>query len=101
MGRWSQRRRSGGGPPTALIEMTQVNVFLFNDLDVDYSGQVDANDLDPGAFQSAPSDEFGQTAVNQTSTQVRIHFAAPINADDTLTYTGVTPGILTPQVIGF
>jgi hypothetical protein len=100
MGRYAQRRRSGGGPPGAppLIEMILATVDG-TEVAVDYSGPVTAGDFELTDFLFADG-AVNPTVIAQSDTeQLSLTTAAPISADTDLTYSGDAPGILTPQTI--
>lgn len=103
MGRWSQRRRTGGGPPTgtALIEMTSAVIGPADEVVVTYSANVTAGDFPGGEFASAPSGEFELSIAQESPSSLRLSMSGTVAGDVDLTYSGAVPGILTPQTINY
>jgi hypothetical protein len=100
MGRWAQRKRTGGGAPVLnyIIEATN---FGGETAGAEYAYKVDANALSPAAFTSNPSGEIANTILQFDPRRIIIEFDIPQDADTTLVYSGTTPGIVTPQTIAY
>lgn len=98
MGRWAQRKRTGGGAPVLnyMVDAVKGTDFLST---AEYQNAVDATQLDDVTFVSTPSATPG-LAVDQNGThEIVITWDANTAGDTGITYTGVTPGIVTPQTI--
>lgn len=101
MGRWAQRRRSGGGSSLAppLIQMIEA----LNDgitLSIEYSGAVTAGDFDTAAFHVQPSDDQPDEIEQNGANGLNLNFSGDISGQTLLEYSGVTAGVLSPQAIG-
>ena len=98
MGRYSQRKRSGGGPPV-LNHMTEAVDFDPAGITVTYSQPIDFSQLSPGAFASFPSSTSCIAITPLAAREAEYVFGFDIDTDTTLVYVGTTPGVLTPQTI--
>jgi len=99
MGRWAQRRRSGGSPSPPLPAMIAAIIADDVILQVTYDGPVDASLLVPSAFQSEPSLETGVSVDALTSNIVQVTMTGIIAADVDLTYDGPRGYVQTPQTV--
>jgi len=98
MGRWAQRSRGGGGI-TPLNAILKAFIFDADVEDLTYQHNVDASTLVPAAFVSNPSTRNPTTIAQVTPRKVRLQYPDAIDADTTVTYSGATGGIRTPQTI--
>lgn len=99
MGRWAQRRRAGGGPPTLNYITEAAAGGAANQMFVRYAQNVDETQLIPSAFEATPSTNTGDTIDQLLPNRIRISFTGDVDTDTTLIYGGSTPGILTPQTV--
>lgn len=100
MGRWSQRRKRGGGVPLVNFMTAIQFVDNFNTL-ATYQYPIAANSLSPAAFLSDPSGA-GTSLITQVDQRtVNIVWDDTTAGDTTVTYSGTTPQVQSPQVILF
>lgn len=103
MGRWSQRRRAGGGPPgiSGLIEITLATQTAANELTLDYSGDVTAGDFNTADFTTF-ANNLSPDVINQTaSNQLQLQFPVDVTGEGAIIYAGTTLNVLTPQTVPF
>lgn len=100
MGRWAQRRRGGGGIRD-INKMIAAEVTAPDTELVTYAYAVSASALDATTFHSQPSNEEGIDVFQNGANGIRIVYGNDVSLDTFLSYTGSTPGILTPQQIAF
>jgi len=100
MGRWAQRRRTGGGPPAgaALITITEAEVTDTTEILVSFSANVNAGDFDPTDFTTQPSNATGTVFGAAGANYINTYFDHDITADTTITYNGTAPGVQSPDV---
>lgn len=98
MGRWAQRTRGGGGvtPLNLIVYVKQTGDFTQA---ITYQRPISRAALNPTAFQSQPTGELSTGLVQDSPRQVTATFDVETIGDVTLTYTGTTPGVLTPQTV--
>lgn len=104
MGRWSQARRTGGGPPTAAQPLNFIDAAGITDANtatLNYAEPVTAGDLTAGAFESTPSNEIANAVSQNGPTAVDLNFPGDISLDIELTYSGADPGFTTPQTVPY
>jgi len=101
MGRWAQRRRSGGSPSTPNNEILTAAITQSNVATLTYARVMDAGDLTASDFESNDSEETGTGFVQVSSNVVDLAFTGSIGADSSVTYTGTTPGFRTPQTVNY
>lgn len=82
-----------------MIHMTNATVTGRATQDVTYNWPVAAASLTADAFTSNPSGEPASEALNEFANVITLFFGGDVSADTSLTYTGSTPGLLTPQTI--
>lgn len=98
MGRWAQRRLSGGGTPT-LNHMTQATIDGTDFLRIDYASDIAPGDVNAAAYNTAPGG-LTPTGIGQdTPLQLTLDFGENVTGQTTITYAGTTIGIRTPQTI--
>lgn len=96
MGRWAQRHRSGGGYSLNFIVVALIDGD--DSIEVDYLKAVTAANFDPADFDYGESGS--PVSVTQLDTlKLRLTFSENIDSAQTLTFTGVSPNILSPQTI--
>jgi len=100
MGRWAQRRRTGGGP-TQTIVMVDAQITATTDARVRFSAAIDASQLVPGQFDSSPSVEVGDTISQISDREIEITFVSIIGGDTVLGYNGTNYPGLAPQTINY
>ena len=104
MGRWSHRKRMGGGPPTAAVGLTSMTVATIGPADratVTYSAAITAGDFTPSDFASLPSTETGAMITQADVNKLLIEMTGSIGGDTDLQYIDSAPGILSPQTIAY
>lgn len=102
MGRWSQRRRAGGGGagflPIACNPILGVNVIDAFDVQVTFAQPVDIADWDPTNFHDTTTGANGDGAMSQISPNVILmELDDSVNPGDSWTYDGAAPGVCSPQ----
>ena len=100
MGRWSQRKRRGGGV-NELNYITHIQDVGGDSATFDYRFAINGPLLNAASFESNPSAAVGISIIQNTPTQIVITFNDPIAGDTSVTYSGSTPGIRTPQTIAY
>lgn len=100
MGRWAQRRRTGGGPSilnyiTDAVQQTATTIILT------YAYPIDATELIPVDFESSPSGAIGDTITQLTNDTIQLDLDASSAGDDEIQYSGSTPGVRTPQQVQY
>lgn len=98
MGRWSQSRRSGGGVVT-LNEMVEGLIDDSTTLTVVYLLPVTAAQFSPSDFNSSPGSATCTQVNQQSVNELQLVWSGSILSDTSLTYSGDTPGVRTPQTI--
>lgn len=80
-----------------MISTTEPDIFT---IDVTYNGTVNGADFSSGDFLTTPS-SLNPNNVNQlTASKLELDFGInDISGETDLTYTGVAPGVETPQTI--
>jgi len=104
MGRWSHRKRMGGGPPTTAVGVTRMIQAIIDDVDISlvaYSTPVVNTAFTPSDFASLPSAETGSTVDQSAGTELRITWSGIITGDTSVQYSGTDPPALTPQTIAY
>lgn len=97
MGRWSQRRRCGGG--FSINMMVSAAIVADEEVEITFLGPVDATQFAGTDFESQPT-FFESISVGQQSARVIVvTFQDNISAETAIRYTGLVPGILTNQTI--
>ena len=100
MGQWAHRRRRGGRGADSAAPLIQITLAEHGDTDtinLEYSAPVTAGDFLATDFTTGPS-AFIADNVNQTAPDVlELVFSELVDAESDITYSGATPGILTPQ----
>lgn len=99
MGRWSQRRRAGGGPPSFTAENRIIEAVLtsIDVLDLTYAATVDASVFNLANFTTLPGGTNPATFTTLDATHFQLNFGVDISSDTTLEYDGVIPGFESPQ----
>lgn len=101
MGRWSQRRRRGGGGEGVLLtQIIEARVFDSEVLQVDFTfnADVDPGDFTGTDFLDVTSGAVGDGIGGPSSNVLRVQFTGgTTTAGDAWQYIGDTPGVLTPQ----
>lgn len=98
MGRWAQRRRGGGGP-NPLNQIISASIQGPVLIEAVYAAPVDGAGFDVAVFESDPSAEQSSSYSIGPSTTLQIFFDFSVIGDTSLTYSGTTPGILSPQTV--
>lgn len=99
MGRWAQRRRTGGG--MSLNFMTDAVQFDVDKATATYLAPINAAFFTGTEFFTAPSNQTSTSVVQQTANKLTVDFPLEISDDDTLTYTGTVASVLNPQTIAY
>lgn len=100
MGRWAQRRRTGGGAASQedLIYMVTATVTSSLVITVSYNKAVSSGDLDPTKFVT--NEVLVPDSVEQVdATTVEVVFLDNISATSFLTWSGIVTNVVTPQTI--
>jgi hypothetical protein len=98
MGRWAQRQRGGGGI-TPLNRMIEARISGLAEITVTYLAAINAAALDVDSFITLPG-TFDCTGIAAfTTRQIKLTFTDAVTAQTSLSYSGSTPGIQTPQTI--
>lgn len=101
MGRWAQRRISGGGPPATptIVQMISAAFDGLTLVVVTYDGPVTASDFEATDFETHIGG-LQPEAVNQMSaTELQLDFGVVVTTEAELEYSGDVPNVLTPQTI--
>jgi hypothetical protein len=100
MGRWAQRARGGGGPPTAAV-LHIIGAFSngIDNVDVQYNGNVDALTFNAADFNVGPSGQTSDGILAQSGDTLTLDFATSIAGQATMNYNGSTTGVQTPDSI--
>jgi hypothetical protein len=98
MGRWSQRRRAGGGPQEIPI-LHMIDAVLDGDTNAEvlYNGSIEATTIDRTSFSSFPSGFVPDAVVNLTSDRLGLSFGDFITGDTEIRYSDGTPNLLNPD----
>lgn len=97
MGQWATRTRRGGG--ISINFMCSATHGTSLQLFVEYHNNISAASLTPSNFTSNPSGEQPGGITQISSRQIRLNMSDDVSADTSLTYSGATPGVLSPQTI--
>ena len=100
MGRWAQRRRSGGGngqPAGAVLSIVGFTAHSSGSYKITYNGPINVAILNPVDFVSNPSGEVGATIVQLTATELEWANDATNNTDTEIVYSGSAPFVQSPQ----
>lgn len=98
MGRWAQRRRAGGGPSTAPTQIILAQLSGTDFVELTYNRTVNVADFSELNFTTntaVTAVGVGQTATNK----LIVDFGEDISGAGSLTYTGTTPAVISPQTI--
>lgn len=101
MGRYAQKRRGGGGPPTpsALNHMILATITSDPHIEITYSAEVDAGDFTFTDFLTVPNAiepiSFGQAS----ATSIDVEWSDSVLLETAVAYTGGIANIETPQTI--
>lgn len=98
MGRWAQRTRGGGGI-NALNHITSARYGAIEIRRLTYREAVDATQLDATKFASGPSGITGIGITQIDPHTIDVEMSSDIGTDTSVTYTGTTPGVQTPQTV--
>jgi len=94
MGRWSQRRRTGGG--VSLNFITSFAHFGTDFIDLGYLTTVSAAAFNPNSFTVFGTDSPLSVAQNGTD-GLRLDFGFDVTAATDINYQGTVPSVLSPQ----
>lgn len=100
MGRWAQRKRSGGSAPNAVADDTFIVGFHLagsGSYEVVYNQEVTAGDFTATDFETHPSDETGLSVGQIAPNSLELTNDAMNNTDTSVTYSGPTPPANSPQ----
>lgn len=104
MGRWAQRRRTGGGP--AALTPSTLGQLVLAERDADtvsvhavWSAPVTDTDFVGSDFETLPGNITIATITQDGANGLLLEFVAPVTLEATLSYTGSAPGIITPDSI--
>ena len=100
MGQWATRHRRGGAAPL-LNYMRDATLLGGDQISIEYAYNVDASRFQAAAFDSTPSGGEGIAVINVNPRLVQMTMDIDVTGDTDLTYTGVTPGVRTPQAIQY
>lgn len=100
MGRWSQSRRTGGGPGSQNFIVT-AHIQDTLTARITYSREVAATSFNPPDFSSAASGEVGEEIAQVSPTVIDVTFEGPIAADENLTFDGAAGDVRSPQTIAY
>lgn len=81
--------------------MIQARIVDATEVTVDYSAAIDALAFTASAFQTLPSNQVAVLRFQVAPRILGLVFPGDADTDTTLTYTGTTPGIRTPQTINY
>lgn len=104
MGRWSQRRRSGGGTgrtTQVLVELVSASKSGGAVAVGQWSAPIDVGDFSPGDFVSDPSQENGSSLAQSGANGIEVTFSGDVSADTEFQYTGDTPNVKTPDASAY
>lgn len=101
MGRWSQRRRAGGGPPliTSGISITLGQIDGTMTVILTYDGNITAGDFNEASFTTHPSNTSANAISQESVNALNLEFTEDISTDTTISYNGSVVGVTTPQTI--
>lgn len=100
MGRYAQRRISGGGTRAEdLNYMTAASKTGAAQGEFFYANDITKTGFDPGDFISRPSGNTSTTYVNDPTTGIIVNFSGSLTGDDHVDYVGNKGGVLSPQTI--
>jgi hypothetical protein len=68
---------------------------------IEYAQNVVAASLEADKFNSNPSGAAGLTIIQNTPREIIMIWDGIVTGDTSITYTGVTPGFVTPQTIAY
>lgn len=100
MGRWSQRRLAGGGPPI-LNYMTFATQIENDVINVRFAFPVDATTFDPSDFVSNPSGALATTYAQLQPNLLEITLNSSSAGDDEVQYVGNKSGFQPNQQIQY
>lgn len=105
MGRWAQRKRSGGGnlaPITPTLgKMVSATITGADTARVIYSVPINASEFTPTDFQSQASAALGLNMIQNDDYSVDITFDNPITGDATLGWNGTAPVLQSPDEVPY
>lgn len=105
MGRWAQRRRTGGGnAPTAgqiLGHLVAATIDDATHATGTWNVPVSAGDFDAADFTSASSQETGISIAQAGTYALTVEFSGTITGDADFEYTGDTANLLTPDTVAY
>lgn len=98
MGRWAQRTRRGGGPPTPSCA-TIIHALLLDPatVDIDFTIDVDVADFNASDFTVPVDGLTGISIVQAGSNTVEVDLGGSTTVGSILHYAGTAPGVCSPQ----
>ncbi len=101
MGRWSQRKRRGGGGPSSgaapLCLITSAVADGAGNVEVTFTCPVTDTDFDPAAFRDDTLADVAGSVIQGAATSLVYGFGSTPVAGDAWTYSDTVLGIATPQ----
>jgi hypothetical protein len=104
MGRWAQRRLSGGAGGQSIGVLAHIIAAAINDpvtAETIYNTSISDVGFGGGEFTSQPSGEVSTAVIESTPTSFLIAFPADISGDSSIEYNGSVPGFLSPDSKGY
>lgn len=98
MGRWSQRRRGGGGP-SILNQMIEAVIEDSTSASLYFKLPVTPAQLTPANFHCDPSGEVGVSSIQLDPNSVTMLFAGTILTDIECTHEPPAPGFAVPTTV--
>lgn len=98
MGRWSQRRRAGGGG-TPGNQMVLAFISGANTIDVEFFRPIPAGTINAQTVEIAPSANSPISIIQSDSKTLTYDFGLAVAGTTSLTYSGNDDALLTPQTI--
>ncbi|HEX5219831.1 MAG TPA: hypothetical protein VFZ59_09710 [Verrucomicrobiae bacterium] len=104
MGRWSQRRLSGGGPPalapsSSCIQITPPAQGNGSHLTVIFAGDIDANDFNTSDWETTPGLFVPDDVTQGASNALELNFNDDIEGETSLNFNGAVTGVCSPQSV--
>lgn len=101
MGRFAQRKRTGGGPQLQVLPILLLEGFIVtsNEITAVFSGNVTDTDFDNAFFETQP-DTFSPDSITQSAAnELLLFFSEDITDQTHLSYVGTVPNIPQPQTV--
>ena len=101
MGRWAQRKRTGGSPSPPLNQLLSATITGAATAEATYANPLDGAGFTPGDFQSSPSNETGTSIANVSANVIEVTFSGAIAGDVDFDFLGSRDGFVSPNSVAY